>query len=70
MNERIEKFLEDATEIYDNPNTGISRAVVDYKIFAEWIVRECLHIIDDEGAGEGGCIRAMVRIQEHFGVKR
>lgn len=38
--------------------------------FAELIVRECLHIVDDEGAGEGGCIRAMIRIQEEFGVKQ
>ena len=37
--------------------------------FAELIVRECLHIVDDEGAGEGGCIRAMIRIQEQFGVE-
>lgn len=37
--------------------------------FAEFLVKECLHIVDDEGAGEGGCIRAMIRIQEHFGVE-
>ena len=37
--------------------------------FAELIVKECLHIVDDEGAGEGGCIRAMIRIQEEFGVE-
>ena len=37
---------------------------------AEAVIRECLHIVDDEGAGEGGCIRAMIRIQEEFGVEQ
>lgn len=39
-----------------------------HEIFAHLIVKECLHIVDDEGAGEDGCIRAMIRIQEQFGV--
>lgn len=36
--------------------------------FAELIIKDCLHIVDDEGAGEGGCIRAIIRIQEQYGV--
>ena len=76
MNERIEKFLEDATEIYDNPNTGISRAVVDYKIFAEWIVRECIQVVDGMADPEEDSDRyvwalhnASEKIKEHFGVE-
>ena len=37
--------------------------------FAELIVRECMDIIEDEGCGEGGSVRAMKKIQEHFGVE-
>ena len=37
--------------------------------FAELIVRECVGIVDDEGCGEGGSIRAMKKIKEHFGVE-
>jgi hypothetical protein len=44
----------------------------DYKLsiekLAELIVNKCLHIVDDEGCGEGGSIRAMEKIKEHFGV--
>ena len=37
--------------------------------FAELIVRECLDIVDDEGCGEGGSIRAINKIKQHFGVE-
>lgn len=36
--------------------------------FAELIVAECLSIVDEEGCGEGGSVRAMEKIREHFGV--
>ena len=38
-------------------------------VFAELIVRECLDIVDDEGCGEGGSIRAINKIKQHFGVE-
>ena len=41
----------------------------DLQKFAELIVRECLEIVDDEGSHEGGSIRAMKKIKEHFGVE-
>ena len=37
--------------------------------FAELIVKECLDIVDDEGCGEGGSIRAINKIKQHFGVE-
>jgi hypothetical protein len=37
--------------------------------FAELIVAECIDIVDDEGCGEGGSIRAIEKIKEHFGVE-
>lgn len=37
--------------------------------FAELIVRECLGIIDEEGSHEGGSIRSMEAIKQHFGVE-
>ncbi len=37
--------------------------------FAELIVRKCLNIIDEEGSHEGGSIRSMKKIKEHFGVE-
>jgi hypothetical protein len=41
MNERIKELLEEATEIHDDRGTGISHLVVDQKVFAELIVRDC-----------------------------
>jgi hypothetical protein len=38
--------------------------------FAELIVRECLEIVDEEGCGEGGSVRAYSKIKEHFGVDK
>ena len=34
--------------------------------FAQLILQECLHIIDEEGCGEGGSVRAMKKIKEEF----
>ena len=36
--------------------------------FAQLIVAECMDIVDDEGCGEGGSIRAIEKIRKHFGV--
>ncbi len=41
----------------------------DTEKFAELIVGECMSIVDDEGCGEGGCIRAIEKIKKHFGVE-
>lgn len=70
MNERIKELAEQAGLgiIFHLEEMGVDGETELWK-FAELIVRECLHIVDDEGAGEGGCIRAMIRIQEEFGVE-
>lgn len=39
------------------------------KKFAELLLKECLHIVDDEGCGEGGSVRAIEKIKQHFGVE-
>ena len=41
----------------------------DIEKFAELIVGKCLDIIDEEGSHEGGSIRSMEKIKEHFGVE-
>lgn len=68
MNERIRELIKQATNPdYDSDDGPMNELNVEK--FAELIVQECLHIVDDEGAGEGGCIRAMIRIQEELGVE-
>lgn len=78
MNERIRKLAQQAgIKITPMILDGVEYEYEDVDMdgsedlekFAELIVRECLHIVDDEGAGEGGYIRAMIRIQEEFGVE-
>ena len=63
MNERIKELLLkagwDRYEALDERNQK----------FAELIVKECLEIVDEEGCGEGGSVRALVKIKEHFGVE-
>lgn len=74
MNEQMQKLELAAIAYADSKVPAADRyndiyhSIVRGK-FAELIVKECLHIVDDEGAGEGGCIRAMIRIQEEFGVE-
>ena len=69
MNERIVKlFMQSVDSNY------IPLPIEDHipswtEKFAELIVKECLEIVDDEGGHEGGSIRAMKKIKEHFGVK-
>ena len=66
MNERIlelaDKAIEDMPGAWNIPDEFCKK-------FAELIVRECVDIVDDEGCGEGGSIRAMKKIKEHFGVE-
>lgn len=69
MNERIvELFMQSVDSNY------IPVPIEDHipswtEKFAELIVQECLEIVDDEGGHEGGSIRAMKKIKEHFGVE-
>ena len=37
--------------------------------FADLIIQECLDIVDEEGCGEGGSVRAYIKIKELFGVE-
>ena len=73
MNERIRELAEQANG--PNPFYGTLKNQMTLlgddtvEKFAQLIIKECLHIVDDEGAGEGGCIRAMIRIQDEFGVE-
>ena len=72
MNERIKELAEQAgfTEGgYESDEGPWIGPEFNKEKFAELIIKECLHIVDDEGAGEGGCIRAMIRIQDEFGVE-
>jgi hypothetical protein len=71
MNQRIEKFARECgawNQVYDNRTFMIDEHF-DIEKFAELIVRECLGIIDEEGSHEGGSIRSMEAIKEHFGVE-
>ena len=68
MNERIKELILEA----GFPKFDKMYVVSDgeeLERFAELIVRECLEIVDEEGCGEGGSVRALVKIKEHFGVE-
>jgi hypothetical protein len=70
MNERI-KLLANKAGYTPLPGFDFANDLqeVFIKKFAELIVKKCLHIVDDEGCGEGGSIRAMEKIKQHFGVE-
>ena len=77
MNERIRELAEQVGIHFHKGGTldagpnGIAKFVLysDMEKFAELIVKECLDIVDDEGCGEGGSIRAINKIKQHFGVE-
>lgn len=69
MNERIKELAEQAGSTHKQSLGVYQFYTNELEKFAELIIKECLHIVDDEGAGEGGCIRAMIRIQDEFGVE-
>lgn len=69
MNERIRELLKEATEIHDDWKTRISRPVVDYKVFAELIVQECLDIVANAVDHREPASTYVGKIKEHFGVK-
>ena len=74
MNEQMQKLELEAIAYADSKVPAMDRyndiyhSIVRGK-FAELIVKECLDIVDDEGSHEGGSIRAMKKIKEHFGVE-
>lgn len=70
MNNRIRELADQCREEY--PDTEWPDAThyrFDEAKFAKLIVKKCLDIVDNEGFGEGGSIRAMKKIKEHFGVE-
>jgi hypothetical protein len=69
MNERLKELLEEATEIHDDRGTGISHPVVDQKVFAELIVRECSQYIEDKFDFCGDELIIAEKLREHFGVE-
>lgn len=70
MNERIKLLVEQAQDWADAhaPYASEEQEYFAEK-FAKLIVRECIDIIDEEGSHEGGSIRSMEKIREHFGVE-
>lgn len=69
MNQLIKELAEQAGSTHKQSLGVYQFYTNELEKFAELIIKECLHIVDDEGAGEGGCIRAMIRIQDEFGVE-
>lgn len=45
MNERLKELLEQATEVHDYWYKGESQHIVNHKMFAELIVKECANYI-------------------------
>ena len=72
MNKRIEDLLGQAyDEAVPETWTTLSSEQLGriYEKFAELMLKECLHIVDDEGCGEGGSVRAIEKIKQRFGVE-
>lgn len=77
MNERLKQLLEDATEIHDDWKTGTSHRIVNHKIFAELIVRECIakvemrkkFAIEDEHIVDHAFDLLVYDLESHFGVE-
>lgn len=64
MSERIRELLEQATEVHDYWYRGESVSMVDYKMFAELIIRECLSYAKD---GDLDFMKFMIK--ERLGVE-
>jgi predicted Zn-dependent protease with MMP-like domain len=67
MNERFENLAEEAM-VHVPGQTGLHTRGFSLAKFAELIVMQCLDIIEDEGSGEGGSVRAIHKIKRHFGI--
>jgi hypothetical protein len=73
MNERLKELLEEATEIHDDRGTGISHPVVDQKVFAELIVKECIQVCKSRVGNSDyttGRMHCVSDLKEHFGVEK
>ena len=69
MNERIKKLLEQSTKL-DCWYKGESVSIVDYKMFAELLVRECVGLVNEQlqHNNPNDSLLAL-KIKEHFGVR-
>ncbi len=70
MNERIKELLEQATEVHDYWYRGESQHMVNHKMFAELIIRECVGLINEQlqHNNPNDSLLAL-KIKEHFGVE-
>ena len=70
MNERIKELLEQSTDVYDEWKTGKSHSLVDHKMFAELIVKECADLFEVEwGSSMLQGTTAAHYLKQHFGVQ-
>ena len=73
MNERIKQLAEQATDTVENvnPDTGIThhREFFNKEKFAELIVKECVSIVENQGAFMRFNHLAG-KIKQHFGVEK
>lgn len=74
MNERIEQLAIKANiEFTYDPTETPMRAFAEcwedeLEKFAKLIVKDCLAIVEEEGCGEGGSVRASQKIKEQFNL--
>ena len=69
MNERIKALLEQSSEVYDYWYKGDSQRLVDHKMFAELIVRECAQTVQDFVDHRIPASEYPARLKKHFGVE-
>ena len=67
MNELIQELAKQAT--IHSKEGFYTYQQIDPEKFALLVAKECLEIVDDEGCGEGGSVRAIEKIKQRFGVK-
>jgi len=70
MNERFKELAEQATRKYDRLGNDIPFAQPDLELFAELIIRECQHRVE-QYINECGEVASMpdTVIMKHFGVE-
>lgn len=70
MNERLKELLEQATEVHDYWYKGESQHIVNHKMFAELIVRECADIAEKWYSDYPSDDRLLSdAVKQHFGVE-
>lgn len=69
----IKSLLEEATEIHDNFKNGTSQPLIDYKIFAQLIISECLNLAQSHSSQNedyaAGIDSVRDNIKQHFGIE-